>query len=155
MISGSIQTLSPYLNSSRSEYRAQLDAQKANTLTDNSETTPAPPSSQPSPVEASPQNGSPAPVSQTNEASKSIEDRRDFARQNAAQAYTVKQQQLLIDTYQNAASQDNSSTTSGSYVEPYDAYKASLKYARRDDLLKAFETASRPDETGSEINIVI
>ena len=157
MIINSVHTLSPGLSQSLTDFRLQLENERASETKNKS--TPAKIQSPDVPADT---QVDPARLMQgldrTGEASQA---RRDVARQAAVQSFEAQHTKDMIETYQKAASQYNEEEgkdDDGVHIttyDPADVYKMTLKYSRRMDLVNAFENTpkSAPDE--SRINIVI
>ncbi len=147
MITGSVHALTPSLSKSLLDYRAQVITQRHQ----QKQTAPAEETAPASRVEAPKPPAGPSVLDQVAEGSA---ERRDRARQTALDIGAIRHTQNLINTYVNATSDDESgSQTSG--VDPVEAYRASLRYSRRLDLVNAFEQTGRGDPRGQEVNFVV
>ena len=150
MITSSMHSVSPYLTKSLSDFRSQLD--KTEPVENKSKVSNA------EALIAAPPNESGSDFLQEidlTESASNTQDRRDSARQVAAQASEIKQTQVLVDTYIKASSPADETASSASTIDPAKIYNTSLKYSRRADLMSAFEDAVKPKESGNTINLLV
>ena len=144
MISNSMHSVSPYLARSQQDYRAELQ-QRSQVQPD------APIEENDSPEEITP---APKDLSKLEE---NRQENRDIARQAAVQAVEIKQKEAMVEAYIKASSktQESQPSVSTPIPEPIEVYQASLKYARREDLMTAFEAASNRDSSDPSIDIMV
>lgn len=141
MISSSIHSLTPALTQSLQQFRQQVSNEPEQGVSRQQQ--------------AQQQVGQVQFENDESSPGQSVSENRDQARQTAVYAVELKQKHSLVNSYIEAAS-DNESEDESYVPEPVDVYKASLKYARRDELVQAFENAvERRDAVGSSLNVVI
>lgn len=126
---------------------------------DASEPDSAVPQPAPEVVSAEPADGSypeSLPPSKPGEIEAVSQEYRDTARQEAVHAFEIQNVKTSVNTYAEASSGDDSDeAVETSSMDPAEAYNASMKYSRHESLISAFENASRGENGGDQVNIVI
>lgn len=156
MITGASHSLHTNLTDSLSFYRQQLDAQKLKQTRTPPEasqlptTEPTPPKSYETVVELNQ-----IPLSE--QLKVAAEERRDVAREAAVSVGSMQHKQDVINTYTNAASNANeTSSSSNNYqVSPGEVYTETLNYQKRQDLMSAFQQAAGGDQLGKIVDVTI
>jgi len=152
MITGATHTLSVDLMKSIPNFRSQLEQQRNMNVNEISEMQDIPKGTRPSEKIESPQQTKVAKIDY-DALNADIENRRDSARQTAVHVAGLNHQQNMVDTYIAASSNDEEESSS-STIEPTDAYKTSMKYSRRMDLINAFESVGQDDSNRSHISVL-
>ncbi|PCJ32277.1 MAG: hypothetical protein COA99_16590 [Moraxellaceae bacterium] len=153
MISGSTHVLSQNMLQSLQGYSTHLQDQRSIQSSETSDAHPEGTNKLDVPTENTPNTQ--VPINTEDPAILASQEARDAARKTALEVGAMKHRQNLVNTYIDQSTKDDDNDSPSPFVEPTDAYKASLKYARRSGLIDAFEKATEPQKSGMKVDIVI
>ncbi len=152
MITATTHTLSAELTKSTQDFRSILDQRVS--ANENEVSTPQEPTEGTVPLEAvqEPEQAQETTIDYE-KLNSDIESRRETARQAAVHMTELQHKKNMVDTYMNAASDDD--TSSSSEIEPLEVYQTSLKYSRRMDLINAFEAVAQNESNSPHISVLV
>jgi hypothetical protein len=153
MITGATHALTQDLAMSIQNFRVQLEHQR--NVSVNEATEPQVPAS-PESLEKIEAPQTPEKANIDYDALKAdMDSRRDSSRQAAAHVAGLQHQQNMVDTYLNASSDNEQSSSASIGIEPADIYKASMDYSRNTALIKAFDSVASAKSDRVHVSILV